>query len=43
MTTMTAEGFQGKGPNDRLDALVWALTDLAFPKATIGAVRGARY
>jgi hypothetical protein len=32
MTNMTAEGFQGKGPNDRLDALACALTHLAFPK-----------
>ena len=35
--------FASKGPNDRRDALVWALTDLAFPKATIGAVRNAKY
>ena len=28
MTAMTARGFLGKGSPDRVDALVWALTDL---------------
>ena len=28
MCLMTATGFQGKGSPDRVDALVWALTDL---------------
>ena len=30
MTQMTTEGYQGDGSPDRVDALVWALTDL-FP------------
>lgn len=30
MTQMTADGYQGRGSPDRLDALVWALSDL-FP------------
>lgn len=30
MTQMTSEGYQGDGSPDRVDALVWALTDL-FP------------
>jgi phage terminase large subunit-like protein len=30
MTLMTASGFEGEGSPDRVDALVWALTDL-FP------------
>jgi phage terminase large subunit-like protein len=25
---MTARGYEGKGSPDRVDALVWALTDL---------------
>ena len=28
MGKMTAQGWQGTGSPDRLDALVWALTDL---------------
>ena len=28
MCAMTARGFEGKGSPDRVDALVWALTDL---------------
>jgi phage terminase large subunit-like protein len=28
MCRMTLEGFQGQGSPDRLDALVWALTEL---------------
>ena len=30
MTQMTTEGFQGEGSPDRVDALVWAMSDL-FP------------
>lgn len=30
MTQMTTEGYQGEGSPDRVDALVWAMTDL-FP------------
>lgn len=30
MTQMTSNGYQGAGSPDRLDALVWAMTDL-FP------------
>jgi phage terminase large subunit-like protein len=30
MTQMTSNGYQGDGSPDRLDALVWAMTDL-FP------------
>ncbi len=30
MTQMTQEGFQGEGSPDRVDALVWAFSDL-FP------------
>lgn len=33
MTQMTTEGFQGDGSPDRVDALVWALTEL-FPGMT---------
>lgn len=31
MTQMTAEGYQGEGSPDRLDAMVWAFTEL-FPE-----------
>jgi phage terminase large subunit-like protein len=30
---MTAQGYLGKGSPDRLDALVWALTDLIVEPA----------
>lgn len=33
MVRMTAQGFTGKGSPDRLDALVWALTDLVLSPA----------
>lgn len=33
MTQMTAQGYVGKGSPDRLDALVWALTDLMIAPA----------
>ncbi len=34
MTQMTPDGFKGKGSPDRVDALVWAMTEL-FPAMTI--------
>ncbi|MEO0914794.1 MAG: terminase family protein, partial [Pseudomonadota bacterium] len=33
MVKMTAQGFQGRGSPDRVDALVWALTDLVIEPA----------
>ena len=33
MCQMTAQGFEGKGSPDRVDALVWALTDLILEPA----------
>jgi phage terminase large subunit-like protein len=33
MCRMTARGFEGTGSPDRLDALVWALTDLMIDPA----------
>src|SRR5690606_18323591 len=30
MCGMTREGYEGRGSPDRVDALVWAITDLAF-------------
>lgn len=33
MRAMTASGYQGEGSPDRLDAAVWALTDLMLSKA----------
>ena len=33
MCRMTAQGYQGKGSPDRVDALVWALTDLMIDPA----------
>jgi len=30
---MTAQGFSGRGSPDRVDALVWALTDLIIAPA----------
>jgi len=33
MSLMTARGFQGRGSPDRVDALVWALTDLILDPA----------
>ena len=43
MVSMTDSGFLGNGSPDRVDALVWAITDLMFGKntgATVGTVRG---
>ena len=34
MTQMTTSGFEGEGSPDRVDALVWAMTDL-FPAMTV--------
>lgn len=33
MLTMTASGYVGEGSPDRLDAMVWALTELAFGRS----------
>ena len=33
MCAMTAQGFEGKGSPDRVDALVWALTELMIEPA----------
>lgn len=33
MCQMTRLGYQGTGSPDRLDALVWALTDLVIARA----------
>ena len=35
MCRMTAQGFQGQGSPDRVDALVWALTDLMIEPAQV--------
>lgn len=43
MTNFTADGYQGVGSPDRVDALVFALTELAYPGKQIGVVRGVRY
>lgn len=42
MTQMTVEGFQGEGSPDRVDALVWALTEL-FPGMTRKPVDASRF
>jgi phage terminase large subunit-like protein len=34
MCAMTAQGWRGKGSPDRLDALVWALTELMVNPGT---------
>lgn len=36
MCSMTSYGYEGKGSPDRVDALVWALTELAFGTRTKG-------
>jgi phage terminase large subunit-like protein len=38
MICMTQRGYEGPGSPDRLDALVWAITDLAFGKSARGGV-----
>lgn len=42
MTQMTTSGFEGAGSPDRVDALVWAMTDL-FPAMTQRAVDPERF
>ena len=42
MTQMTTNGYEGDGSPDRVDALVWAMTDL-FPAMTARAPDPARY
>ena len=42
MTQMTTSGFEGEGSPDRVDALVWAMTEL-FPGMTERAPDPARY
>ena len=42
MTQMTTNGFEGEGSPDRVDALVWAMTEL-FPSMTERAPDPARY
>ena len=42
MTQMTTSGFEGEGSPDRVDALVWAMTEL-FPSMTERAPDPARY
>jgi phage terminase large subunit-like protein len=43
MCLMTHEGYQGGGSPDRVDALVWGLTELAYPGRRPGFVQGVRY
>jgi phage terminase large subunit-like protein len=38
MIYMTVRGYEGAGSPDRLDALVWAITDLVFGKSARGGV-----
>jgi phage terminase large subunit-like protein len=42
MTQMTTSGFEGEGSPDRVDALVWAMTEL-FPSMTRPVVDASRY
>jgi len=42
MTQMTVDGFQGDGSPDRVDALVWAMTEL-FPGMTQPVVDASRF
>lgn len=41
MCQMTAAGYEGDGSPDRVDALVWALTEL-FPTVSVGPAKPAR-
>jgi len=43
MCNITHDGYQGVGSPDRLDALVWALTELAFPGKRQGYIMGVSY
>jgi phage terminase large subunit-like protein len=38
MIYMTQRGYEGAGSPDRLDAMVWAITDLVFGKSARGGV-----
>jgi phage terminase large subunit-like protein len=42
MCRMTVTGYRGQGSPDRVDALVWALTELVIEPARRGAGAGAR-
>ena len=42
MTQMTSGGYRGDGSPDRLDALVWGLSDL-FPDMVSEPVKAAAY
>ena len=42
MTQMTTAGFEGEGSPDRVDALVWAMTEL-FPSMTQPTVDASKY
>ncbi len=42
MTQMTTNGYEGEGSPDRVDALVWAMTEL-FPSMTERAVDPSRF
>ena len=42
MTQMTTSGYEGEGSPDRVDALVWAMTEL-FPSMTERTVDPSRY
>jgi phage terminase large subunit-like protein len=44
MTHMTLDGYLGDGSPDRVDALVWALTELAFgPDHSVGLILSKRH
>ncbi len=43
MCLITHDGFQGAGSPDRLDALVWGLTELAYPGKRIGVINKVVY
>ena len=42
MCRMSRTGYQGKGSPDRVDALVWALTDLMIDAARVQPVPQVR-
>ena len=43
MSAMTHLGYEGAGSADRVDALVWGLTELAMPAQKVGIAGRARY
>lgn len=43
MTQITGQGYQGDDSPDRLDAMVWAVTELAMPERIAQATSGHRY